>query len=220
MVSASILIWELSDLCRQKKEDQAFARPASLGTASSSASVMKGIFMQEHDTLRQGRAAFIWKWGASYGLILGLIQSILSLFSSGRLTTILDLLIWLVGFFLIGLDAARQTGRVGTGAQVGLVAGLIGGLIAGIFGIIRVAVDGSQVTAAINQAVQNAAQNRGRSLSPDQIQTIATIGIVISLTVTVMVELALGAGIGALGGLVGRRRATPGASTPIDARDA
>lgn len=174
--------------------------------------------MQEQDTLRQGSAAFIWKWGASYGLILGLIQSILSLLSSGRLTTILDLLIWLVGFFLIGLDAARQTGRVGTGAQVGLVAGLIGGLIAVIFGIIQLAVDGSQITAAINQAIQNA-QNRGRSLSPDQIQTIATIGIVIRLTVTVMVELALGAGIGALGGLVGRRRATPVASTSIDARE-
>ena len=162
--------------------------------------------MQEQDALHQGSAAFIWKWGASYGLIVGLIQSIVSLFSSGRLTTILDLLIWLVGFFLIGLDTARQTGKVGTGAQVGLVAGLIGGLIAGIFGIIQLAVDGSQITAAINQAIQNA-QNRGRSLSPDQIQTIATIGIVISLSVTILVELALGAGIGALGGLVGRRRA-------------
>ena len=47
----------------------------------------------------------------------------------GSLKTILDLLVWLIGFFVLGLFAARQTGRVGTGALVGLVTGLIGGLI-------------------------------------------------------------------------------------------
>jgi hypothetical protein len=43
--------------------------------------------------------------------------------------TILDLLVWLIGFFVLGLFAARQTGRVGISALVGLVTGLIGGLM-------------------------------------------------------------------------------------------
>ncbi len=93
--------------------------------------------MHEQGTARQGGAAFIWTWGAIFGIMLGVIQIIISLLSLGALGTIIDMLIWLVGFFLIGLFAARQTGRVGTGALVGLVTGLIGGLIAVLFGIIQ-----------------------------------------------------------------------------------
>jgi hypothetical protein len=173
---------------------------------------MKGMRMQEYGTRRQGGAAFIWKWGAIYGLILGLIQGILALFSLGRLATILDLLIWLVGFFLVGLFAARETGRVGTGALVGLVTGLVSGVIAAIVGIILLNIDSSQITAAVNQAVQNA-QSQGRTISPDQIRTITTVGLVIGLIFTIILEVGLGAGIGALGGLVGRRRALSGAET-------
>lgn len=168
--------------------------------------------MQEHGTQRQRSAAFVWKWGATYGLILGLIQGILSLFSLGRLTTIIDLLIWLVGFFLVGMFAARETGRVGTGSLMGLVAGLVGGLIGVIVGIILLTINGPQITSAINQAVQTS-QNQGRSISPDEIQTIATIGIVVGLIFSVLIELGLGAGIGALGGLVGRHQARPLAET-------
>ena len=42
-----------------------------------------------------------------------------------------------------------------------------------------------------------------------------TFGIVLGLIVTVALELGLGAGIGALGDLVGRRQAPPVASTPV-----
>jgi ABC-2 type transport system ATP-binding protein len=102
--------------------------------------------MHEQGIPRQGGAAFIWKWGAIFGGILGVIQIIILLLSLGALGTIIDLLIWLVGFFLIGLFAARQTGRVGTGALVGPVTGLIGGLIAVLFGIIQIAANGQEIT--------------------------------------------------------------------------
>src|SRR5947209_19937784 len=82
--------------------------------------------MQEQGMARRGVAAFIWKWGAICGAVLGAIQITVSLLTLGSLKTILDLLVWLIGFFVIGLFAARQTGRVRTGAQV---AGLIGGSI-------------------------------------------------------------------------------------------
>ncbi len=85
--------------------------------------------MQEQSAARRGGAAFIWKWGAICGVVLGVIQIIISLLSLGSLKTILDVLVWLIVFFVLGLFAARQTGRVRTSAQVGLVAGLIGALI-------------------------------------------------------------------------------------------
>jgi hypothetical protein len=85
--------------------------------------------MQEQRPARRRGAAFIWKWGAICGVVLDVIQIIISLLPLGSLKTILDLLVWLIGFFVIGLFAARQTGRVRTGALVGQVAGLIGGPI-------------------------------------------------------------------------------------------
>ena len=170
--------------------------------------------MQELGMARRGGAAFIWKWGAISGVVLGVIQIIISLLPLGRLKTILDLLVWLIVFFVIGLFAACQTGRVRTGALVGLVAGLIGSLIAVIFVIVQIATNGQELTQALNQAAQSA-QHQGRSLSSSALHTVAVVGIVLGLIVTVALELGLGAGIGALGGLVGRRQAPPVASTPV-----
>ncbi len=164
--------------------------------------------MQEQSSARRGGAAFIWKWGAFCGVVLGVIQIIMSQFLLGSLKTILDLLVWLIAFFVIGLFAARQTGRVSTGALVGLVTGLIGSLIVVLFVIVENATNGQVITQALNQVAQS-----GRSLSPGALHTIAVVGIVLALIVTVTLELGLGAGIGAVGGLAGRRQAPPVALT-------
>jgi hypothetical protein len=162
--------------------------------------------MQEQGMARRGGAAFIWTWGAISGVVLGVIQIIISLLPLGSLKTILDVLVWLIGFFVLGLFAARQTGRVRTGALVGLVAGLIGRVL---FVIIQIATNGQQITQALNQAAGTG------SISPGELHTVAVVGIVIGLVVLVALELGLGAGIGALGGLVRRRQAPPVASTPV-----
>lgn len=169
--------------------------------------------MQGQVTPRQGNAAFIWKWGVIFGIILGAIQIILSLLSLGIIGTVIEVLVWLIGFFLIGIFAARRTGRVGTGALMGLVTGLIGGLIAVIFAIIQITANGPEITRTIDQAVSSA-QRQGRHISLSEVRAIAIVGIVIGLIVTVGFELGLGAGIGALGGLVGRSQARPPAPTP------
>lgn len=169
--------------------------------------------MQGQVTPRQGNAAFIWKWGVIFGIILGAIQIILSLLSLGTIGTIIEVLVWLIGFFLIGIFAARRTGRVGTGALMGLVTGLIGGLIVVIFAIIQISANGPEITRAIDQAVSSA-QRQGRHISLSEVRAIAIVGIVIGLIVTVGFELGLGAGIGALGGLVGRSQARPVAPPP------
>ena len=85
--------------------------------------------MKEQGSAHRGGTAFIWKWGVICGVVLGMIQIIIALLLLGRLKTILDLLVWLIGFFVLCLFAARQTGRVRAGALVGLVTGLIGALI-------------------------------------------------------------------------------------------
>jgi len=151
--------------------------------------------MQEQGMARRGGAAFIWKWGAICGVVLGVIQIIISLLPLGSLKTILDLLVWLIVFFVLGLFAARQTGGVRTGVLVGLVAGLIGGLIAVLLVIIQIATNGPQITQALNQD----------GLSPGTLNRADVVVIGIALIFLVAFELVLGAGIGALGGLIGRR---------------
>lgn len=169
---------------------------------------MKGMSMQERVSPRPGDAVFIWQWGLGIGALLGLIQLIISVLSLGLFRTILDLLVWLSGFFLISMFSARHTGRVRTGTLAGLITGLSSGLTGVIFGIMQLMMNGPQVSQALDQAMQTA-QQQGRNISPGQLQTIATVGIVIGLIGMVVVELGLGAGIGALGGLLGRRQAIP-----------
>src|SRR5260370_13722349 len=203
-------VWHLSssgnqlptDEC-QPREDRAFTcyPGAQLGFCALTG---KDVSMQEQGMPRRGGAAFLWKWGAICGVVLGVIQIIISLLPLGSLKTILDLLVWLIGFFVIGLFAARQTGRVRTGALVGLVAGLIGSLIAVIFVIVQIATNGQELTQALNHAAQSA-QHKGRGPSPSPFHTAAVLAILLALIVTGALELGLGAGIGALGGLVGRR---------------
>ena len=130
--------------------------------------------MQEQGTARRGGTAFIWKWGAISGVVLGVIQIIISLFSPGSLKTILDFLVWLIGFFVLGLFAARQTGRVRTGALVGLVTGLIGSLITVIFVIVQIATNGQVITQALNRS----------GVSPGELNTADVVGIVLALIVT------------------------------------
>jgi hypothetical protein len=173
---------------------------------------MKGIRMQAQGTARRGGASFIWKWGAIVGIVLGVIGILLSLIDLGGIRTLIDLVLWLVAFFGIGMFAARQTGRVGTGALTGLVTGLVSGLIGAISAIIQIATHGPQFTQALNQA-QQAVQQQGQTISSSDLHTLAVVSIVIGLIVGVALELGLGAGIGALGGLVGRRQAASAAPT-------
>jgi len=62
--------------------------------------------MHEYGTTCREGAAFIWKWGAMCWVVLGVIQTIISF--PGSLKTVFDLLVWLIGFFVIGLFAVRQ----------------------------------------------------------------------------------------------------------------
>ena len=108
------IVWHLSpsgntlttDEC-QPREDRAFTcyPGAQLGFC---ALIGKDGSMQEQGMARRGGAAFIWTWGAICGVVLGVIQIIISLLPLGSLKTILDVLVWLIGFFVLGLFAPRR----------------------------------------------------------------------------------------------------------------
>jgi hypothetical protein len=166
--------------------------PMRVDASSHVAMVPSALIPVLSQTPHPRSAAFIWERGAISGVILGTILIIISLLPFGALTAIIDILVWLIGFFLIGLLAGRQSGRVGTGALIGLVTGLISGLIVGLLVVMLI----------IDRAIQ---------ITQDLI-----IGIVIGLIFTVALLLGLGGGIGALGALVGRRQTAPAITTPTD----
>jgi hypothetical protein len=143
------------------------------------------------DTPHRGSAAFIWERGVIFGVILGMIGVIISLLHLRALYLIIVIPVGLIGFFLIGLLATRQSGRVGTAALVGLVTGLISGLIV-----------------VLLLALTSAAHDM-------RITQVLIVDIVIGLIFIVAPLLGVGAGMSALGGLVGSLQTKPVGSTSI-----
>src|SRR5690242_3206689 len=99
---------------------------------------------------RSSAKKIIWGQGALFGVVIGVLSTIISFLPLGNLQTPIFLVVWLGGFFVAGMYTAKQTGKVGTGALSGLVAGLLSGAVYLIFGIIKIAINAPE----INQAVQ------------------------------------------------------------------
>ncbi|MGE5335155.1 MAG: hypothetical protein ACM3N4_10680 [Nitrososphaerota archaeon] len=99
--------------------------------------------------------------------------------------------------FAAGILASKSTGKVGTGSLAGLLTGVFGGLIGGIGNVLIMAVlvvPGLEIPAGV-------------SLSSSQIQLLA-IGIAAFAAVLgLLLDTGIGAGMGALGGLIGASNA-------------
>lgn len=169
------------------------------------------------------------KWGLIFGIVIGALSLINVLLRFATLGTrslatgspffggfgCLFLLIGLALLFISGILAARESGRVGTGAIAGLIAGLIGGVVSAIVTIVAVlSVPFSYFVEAAHRGA------RGSALTPGQIHNIAQIALVVIIIaeiVAIGVEGGIGAGLGALGGLIGkgqRGEAPPGMQPP------
>lgn len=156
------------------------------------------------------------KWGIIFGIIigaLGLIDVLLRFATAGArsfatsspffggfgcLFSLIDLALLVVA----GILAARESGRVGTGAVAGLIAGLIGGAVRAIITIVAVL---SLPFSFFVEAARRGA--RGSTLTPGQIHNIAQIALVVIIIAEIIaigVEGGIGAGLGALGGLIGK----------------
>lgn len=148
------------------------------------------------------------RWGLIFGGVMALLSAMIGI---GRVSTAnqntvnngfallecLYLIVTLVVLFVTGILASKQTGKVATGTIAGLIAGVIGGVVLGVFVVIYVS------TADLTNFQAQLAQN-GSTLDP---RTAAITGGVVLAVVLVLFLSGLGAGLGALGGLIGRSQA-------------
>jgi hypothetical protein len=132
-------------------------------------------------------------YGLRAGLLLGIGQSVLIIYDHygpdtpfGALNTPVSILLWVLGFLLAGVLAARQIGKTSLGTLAGLWAGIIGGVITA----------GTVLFELISYAM-------GYGFDFGTI-----IGMVAStltgLIFLVLFTMASGTGLGALGGLIGQ----------------
>jgi uncharacterized membrane protein len=157
--------------------------------------------------LSSGKVA--WKQGLIFGLGLAVINIIFTVIGdfahlggAGFLITILAFLVDLAAYGFAGFQASKQTGRAGTGSLAGLFTGLIASIIGAVVSIVLF------FTVLMDSAVQ-AAQKASTSsnVSADTMKNIVIGGYIGIAVFGVLIALGIGAGVGALGGLVGRGRA-------------
>ncbi len=120
----------------------------------------------------------------------------------GSTVTIAVLLIELLLLFLSGRAASSRTGTVGAGALAGVVAAIIAGIAGAVITIAQTAADPGAIRDAANLVYPD-----GASI-PSSDQDIVIVGV-IGAVIGMLFLLGLGAGMGALGGLLGRQRFQP-----------
>jgi hypothetical protein len=101
-------------------------------------------------------------------------------------------------FFVVGINTARATGKVGSASVAGLMAGLVGGIVNLIVGTIIdfvYVLPNSNFTPTVPP---------GSTLTPSELKTAYIIGAIIGVIFILAVYAGIGAGVGALGGLIGK----------------
>ena len=138
-----------------------------------------------------GRTALTF--GAATGIGAGIVQSALIVFMVNAQNTPMpynisvfvlpiSLLLWIILFMLVGVIAARRTGKVGSGTLTGLWAGLIGG--------------GITSAAIFVEVLASMQYYYGFS---------GTLALYLTLVIFLcLLMLGLGTGLGSLGGLIGQ----------------
>lgn len=151
------------------------------------------------------------RWGLIFGGVMALLSAMIGL---GRVSTenqdtvnngfaaleCLYVLLTLVVLFVAGILASRQTAKVATGVLAGLFAGLIGGVTLTVFIIIWGAtVSTDQIVRVLNSS--------NSSLGSSDPRSVALLVSFIFAVVAIVFLTGVGAGLGALGGLIGRAQA-------------
>ncbi len=164
--------------------------------------------MQQSNTPQNaGKVAF--QWGLIFGLILGLVDAgilLLNAFvnsASGNaglalLFSVIGFLLGLAAYFVAGILASNKTGKVSTGTFAGLWTGAI-------YGVIGFVVSMTLFFTVSLPKLQNASTYPSTSsLSPDTFRTAAIFGGVGFAIFGICLAVGLGAGLGSLGGLIGK----------------
>jgi len=152
----------------------------------------------------------IFREGLVFGFLLGTMHIGLSLLNDAfaqsglaALGLLLIVFLWLGVFFWAGVRGARQTGRVGTGSLTGLVTAVFAGIIAFIALMVIASIQMSSPDNSYQQ-VLDLYRSQGVDI------TYGALFGVLALcgTLLLLMGIGVGAGIGALGGLLGRSQST------------
>jgi hypothetical protein len=157
--------------------------------------------MQTVPTPGSGKTALLF--GAIFGICAGLVQTLLLFLLSGA-GYLLSLLLWIVALVLAGLFASKRTGKVSTGTLAGLWSGLFGGVIVmGIFALLLLVVTHNP---ALMDEMMNEARSNGMPSSITAQQAIVDVGLgmIILAAAWLLFSIGAGAGIGAIGGAIGK----------------
>ncbi len=164
--------------------------------------------MQQGNTPQNaGKVAF--QWGLIFGLILGLVDAGILLMNafvnsaSGNavlalLFSVLGFLLGLAAYFVAGILASNKTGKVSTGTFAGLWTGAIYGVIGFVVSMTLF------FTVSLPKLQNTSAYPSSSSLSPDTLRTTAIFAGVGFAIFGICLAVGLGAGLGSLGGLIGK----------------
>ena len=155
---------------------------------------------------KSGKIAF--RYGLIFGIGLFVIAAILFslgtfLFFNSDFSIVFSLIYWLIGlvaFFLGGMFAAQKTGKVSTGTIAGLWAGIFDGALYAILAIIVFFTYSLSRLPADTLGTSSSAAGISTETAQQLVVATAVVGQILAL----LIAIGLGAGIGALGGLVGR----------------
>lgn len=153
-----------------------------------------------------GKAAL--RVGLIMGGIMAVIYAVFSLAGQfipaiSLIALILSFIAWLVVYFVAGILGAKRTGRVGMGSLAGLWTAVFAGILATITNGILVAIDADR----IRETTQAFADQMDLGFTyTNEIILASQVFLGICLT---LFGIGLGAGLGALGGLIGRGNQPP-----------
>lgn len=149
----------------------------------------------------RSKAPAVWRWGFIFGGCagaLGIIAAVAASTLVAGAALLLDAVFVLLVFalyFAAGIFAARQTGSVGAATLAGLVAGIFSAILREI----------AAIFVTLNRPFP-ALSTTDTGLDPSTTQSLIVVGVVVGAVLVLLLFAGLGAGVAALGGLVGRPR--------------
>jgi hypothetical protein len=158
--------------------------------------------------------------GSRNALALGILLGAI-LWANGAITVlagtsiggIVTVVLCLAAYFIVGLWAGQRSGTTAAGANAGALVALVSSALNGVGMTIIAAAFASTLRHRFEQAVAKA----GLAASIHQANTTVITSVLFELVVGAIVALIVGAGVGALGAMVGRGRAT---AIPLSAQRA
>lgn len=155
---------------------------------------------------RSAKRMALWLYGVGGGVAL-IIVLFFCLFLQ-PLGMVLGFFLTIAAFFVIGMLAARKTGRVSTGSLASLIAGSIVAVVTlAVYTVIFLNPEFWQLLIQQSRTLPQLA-----TMSPAELDSLIKTALIMWAIVILVFMIGGGAGLGALGGLFGKNRSNNGSS--------